>query len=261
MQSKTPSLTRRHFLQSSTLAALAMPGLATLAPAASSTPSKPAAAADPLKVAVVTGGHLFDVQNFHRLFRAFPELDVYIQHMTDFAGSPAAVRDSYHAVVFYIMLMEDLTDAKLPQQKQAKAALEHLGDSGQGIVVLHHALLAYPNWRAWSDLVGIADRKFGFDHDQTVKLRVADTTHPISRGIPSWEMVDETYSMADAGQGSQILLTTDHPKSMKTIGWTRQFKESRVFCLQSGHDNQTWVHANFREVLRRGILWSARRLD
>jgi type 1 glutamine amidotransferase len=47
---------------------------------------------------------------------------------------------------------------------------------------------------------------------------------------------------------------------MKTIGWTRQYKKSRVFCFESGHDNQTWVSPEFREVLRRGLLWCARKL-
>ena len=73
-------------------------------------------------------------------------------------------------------------------------------------------------------------------------------------------MVDETYLMNDATEGSQILLTTDHPKSMRTIAWTRQFKNARVYCLESGHDRETYVDPNYRAVLSRGILWSAGRI-
>lgn len=65
--------------------------------------------------------------------------------------------------------------------------------------------------------------------------------------------------MADAGEGSQVLLSTDHPKSMKTLAWARQYKKARVFCLESGHDNQAWANPHFREILRRGILWCAGR--
>ena len=75
--------------------------------------------------------------------------------------------------------------------------------------------------------------------------------------MQSWDMIDETYTMAEPGGESRILLTIEHPKSMKAIGWTRQYKKSRVFCLESGHDNQTWANAGFREVLRRGLLWCA----
>ena len=98
--------------------------------------------------------------------------------------------------------------------------------------------------------MGIANRKFGYHHDQKLKVHVTTVEHPITQGLKAWEMIDESYTMADAGEGSQILLTTDHEKSMKTLGWTRQHKQARVFCFESGHDNQTWVDANFREVVR-----------
>ena len=93
-----------------------------------------------------------------------------------------------------------------------------------------------------------------------LRIDVADTRHPITEGIASWEMGDETYTMADAQEGSEILLTTAHAKSMRTIGWTREHKQARVFCFQSGHDNQTWQEPGFRQVLQRGIHWVSRRI-
>ena len=66
--------------------------------------------------------------------------------------------------------------------------------------------------------------------------------------------------MADTGAGSEVLLTTDHPKSMKTIGWTRSCGKSRVFCYELGHDHLAWEDPNFRIVLERGVLWSANQL-
>jgi uncharacterized protein len=219
---------------------------------ASAAEAKPAATI-PLHVAVLTGGHAYDVPNFHKLFRSLPGLDVYIQSVEDFVFTPEAVRDWYDVVVSYHMLTQG-------PEGPFKTALEHLGTTEQGLVVLHHALLAYPAWPFWSELVGIANRKFWFYEGRHVKVQVVNPQHPITRGLQSWEMVDETYTMADAGDGSEILLKVDLPKSMKTIGWTRHFRKARVFCLQSGHDNRTWVNAHFREVLRRGILWTARRL-
>ena len=73
-------------------------------------------------------------------------------------------------------------------------------------------------------------------------------------------MVDETYSMASADQDSHLLLTTDHPNSMRVLGWTRQFENSRVFCYQSGHDNLTYVNPSFRKTILRGIQWCAGRI-
>lgn len=212
-----------------------------------------ASAENAVKVVVVTGGHGYDEPNFRKLFQSLEGIETVFETMDQFLASPVDARDGYDVVLFYHMLMP------IPKDK-AKEALEHLGSTKQGIVVLHHALLAYPRWPVWTEIMGIADRKFGYYHDQKLPIKVVNPQHPITKGMKSWEMIDESYTMADAGAGSEILLTTDHPKSMKTIGWTREYKQSRVFCLESGHDNQTWVDANFREVLRRGIQWCARRL-
>jgi type 1 glutamine amidotransferase len=166
------------------------------------------------------------------------------------------VRDSYDALVFYFMPREGPADGGKP-----KRALEHLAETGQGLVILHHAILAYPDWPVWSEVVGLADaHTFDYYHGETMNVHPTAVDHPITAGLSPWTIVDETYDMVDAGEGSEILLTTDHPKSMKTIGWTRAFGRSRVFCCELGHDHVAWEDPNFRTVLERGILWSAKEL-
>jgi type 1 glutamine amidotransferase len=229
-----------------------------------SPPTLPTSLASPLlKVAVVTGGHQYDVPNFHQLFRRMPDLDVYIQHIEDFAASSQAVRDAYEVVLFYIMMVDGPIDEGLPDYAgQPKSALAHLGETKQGIFMLHHALLAYPAWPIWNELVGIQQpwANFGYQHDETLQVNVADPIHPITKDISSWEMIDETYRMNEPDDNSHPLLTVEHERSMRAIAWTRQYKQSRVFCLQSGHDHQTWQNEQFCEIVDRGILWCAGRL-
>ncbi len=214
-----------------------------------------------VRLAVVTGGHPFDVVNFHRLFRRFVEVDAYVQHLEHFASSSQEARDAYHAVLFYFMPTQDPTEERRDRHAPTPlSALEALGQSEQGIVVLHHALLAYRTWPVWQQIIGVDAGTFGYHANQTVPVRIADPDHPITRGLGPWSMVDETYTMAEPGEDSTPLLTTEHPNSMKTLAWTRPHGRARVFCLECGHDNQTWMDHNFREVLRRGILWSAGRL-
>lgn len=213
-----------------------------------------------LTVAVITGGHSYDVMNFHQLFRELPSVDAYIQHIDDFATSPEAVRDSYDVLLFYIMMMDGPTNDLPGFRGKPLRALEHLGQTDQGIVVMHHGLLAYPQWQPWNDLVGIQDRTLhGYAHDERLALHVTDATHPITQGLQDWTLTDESYNMADASAGNHILLTVEHAASMSTVAWARQYQQSRVFCLQLGHDNQAWTDANFRTVLTRGIKWSAPR--
>ena len=204
----------------------------------------------------MTGGHGYDVMNFQRLFHSLDGVETYVQHMDDFATSSEAVRDAYEVVVFYTMLMDGPHDGNQPAYAgKPKSALEHLGETQQGIFVLHHALLAYPQWAVWNEIVVTEDRDFAAHVGKSLHVEIADTTHPITQDLSDWDMVDETYTMAEPAADNNILLTVAHPESMSAIAWNREYKNSRVFCFQSGHDNQTWTDEGFRGVLRRGILW------
>jgi type 1 glutamine amidotransferase len=206
-----------------------------------------------IKTAVITGRHAFDVPAFHALFRSMPDLDFYMQDLDNLVADTERVFDQYDVFLFYNM------HTTTPEGK-AKATLERLGQSAQGIFVMHHALLAFPDWPFWSKICGIQDRSFEYYHDQRLNVEVVDPGHPITAGMSAWRMVDETYLMDDVGQDSHVLLTVDHPKSMRTIAWTRQFGVARVFCLASGHDRQTFVDPNYRQVVFRGIQWTAGRI-
>ncbi|MCA9906985.1 MAG: ThuA domain-containing protein, partial [Anaerolineae bacterium] len=152
----------------------------------------------PLTVAVITGGHSYDVINFHQLFRELPGIDAYIQHIDDFAAAPAAVRERYDVLLFYIMMPEEPTDDLPGYRGKPRQALARLGQTDQGILIMHHGLLAYPAWPQWDELVGITDRTLhGYAHDERLALHVADPHHPITQGLADWTLTDETYDMAD----------------------------------------------------------------
>ncbi len=217
-------------------------------------------------VAVVTGGHAFDVPGFHTVFRSLPDADCYIQHVEDYVYDAGRVRDEYDVVLF-----ADIVDRKQiynPQSMPAEGGkgyegriqgiLEQIGKNSQGIFIHHHALLAYTAWPLWSDLVGIQNRELSGAHIvPNLQVEIANPDHPITHGLEAWEMTDETYIMNEPEVDSDILLAVNHPQSMKAIGWVRTFKESRVFCLQSGHDDKTYVDPNFRKIVERGIQWCA----
>ena len=147
---------------------------------------------------------------------------------------------------------------------------------GQGIVILHHAIGAFPQWQFWSDLMGVRHRDRAYDvpefleiggtwlsWGETRHIEIADPHHPIVRGLEAWDLIGETWNFLDIvpKPDCDLILTTDHPKMLShAMAWTHQFKKSRVFCLQPGHDNDTWTDPHFRTVLLRGIQWVAGRL-
>lgn len=207
----------------------------------------------PLQVAVVTGNHPFDAPNFQRLFRGMPGIDAVVQDFENWVHDWGQVRRGYDAVVFYHF------HQATPEGAFAEA-VEELGATGQGVVVLHHAVLAWPHWPEWSALCGIEDRSFGYHVGQQVRVDVADPGHSITQGLTDWEMVDETYTMSGPGPDSAVLLTIDHPLSMRPVAWSRMHREARVFCLQCGHDQAAWAAPGFRVALHHGILWAAGRI-
>jgi hypothetical protein len=212
-------------------------------------------------IAVVTGGHSFDVPGFHRLFRSIPGLDPYIQHMDDFFSASPADRASYAAVVFYMMPIPTPRDEAMEWfMGRPTEVLQSLAGTGQGIVILHHGLTAYREWDLWKSITGLMRTSFSYHPGEKVAIEAADPAHPITRGLEPWEMTDETYLMDDAGEGSRFLFSTSNAHSMRHVGWTREFGKARVFCFQPGHDARAWSSPEIREVLRRGILWSAQRI-
>lgn len=208
-----------------------------------------------VKAAVITEWHPFDVMNFQRLFWRFDDVEAYPQAWDIFVQDPN--RDEYDVAVYYNMSFP-APPADDPRRRYVE---NDLGGTGQGVVLLHHAILSYENWPQWNGVSGTTERAFRYFRDQELHCRVVERAHPITRGVDDFTIVDESYTMAEPDTDNQILITTEHPKSLRALAWTRTYRSSRVFCYQSGHDNTTWSDNNFQTVLQRGILWAACRLD
>lgn len=215
-----------------------------------------------IRTAVITGHHSFDLPALTRLFRGLPGIDAYIQSLDDFAVDAGQVRDWYDALVFYNFHQETPGAAEDDPWwgRGQRATLERLGETKQGIVVLHHALLAYRQWAHWDAVAGFGERGRGFHPNQHLTVDVAGADHPITRGLRSWDMVDETYTVGGPTSDCEVLLTTEHPKSSPTLAWTHTVGSARVFCYASGHDAQAFENPNFQTVLARGIRWVAWKL-
>jgi hypothetical protein len=210
-----------------------------------------------LRLAVITGGHEFDVANFEGLFGRLAGVRASILALDEFAALPQAERDAFAAVLFYFMpTPKPDAQSRRWYTPESRAAVEHLRETGQGLVVLHHAILAYPDWPLWREVSGIDPTLERYDHDQTLRLRALEPNHPITAGLENFSVVDETYRMGEPDPGCEVLLVTDHPLSLESIAWVRTFGRSRVFCLALGHDHTCWSSPAFEQVLTRGLRWT-----
>jgi len=211
-----------------------------------------------IKVAVITGGHMYDVPAFRALFNRMAGVQYYIQDFDNWAFDTGKVWDQYDVHLFYNMHSWGILTVRDNADEQIMGAVERLGQTEQGVVVLHHALLSHPDGQVWSDICNIQGRKLrGWAPNSTLVTDVANKEHPITKDLETWQMTDELFLMDSPAEGSVPLLTTENPESIRTLAWAHQYNKARVFCYQSGHDNQTYTDPNFQTVLHRGIQWAA----
>ena len=147
-----------------------------------------------IAIAVVTGKHAFDIPGFQQMFSSMSNMEFYLQDLENFVADVGKYNDKYDVILFYNFHQQtpvaDERDGAIILN-----SINKLAENGQGIFLLHHAILAFPHWEIWSQIVGVADRRFGYHGNQTVQTDLMDDSHPITYGLKSWEMVDETYTM------------------------------------------------------------------
>lgn len=214
---------------------------------------------DTLAVAFVIGGHSYEVPMTLTALESLPGMRFYPQDLPSFIRNKGDALERYDAAVFYNFhghgIDVNLTD---DARELALEAVRETGEAGVGILPLHHGVAAFPDAEEWADVCGLAGGSIdGAYTDQRFRVDVADRDHSITRGLDSFEFTDETYTMDEPDDDSEILLTTDHDPGMEALAWTRRYRNSRVFCYQSGHGRNAFTDRNFLTVLARGIRWVA----
>jgi hypothetical protein len=213
-----------------------------------------------LKVAVIVEIHPYDVVKFQKMFESFEDCECYVQPLDLF------VRDDdnkaeYDTVVYYNM------NNPIPDKGSRLAAYleDELGSAGQGVIILHHALLSYKRWAPFTKISGLSDRGegegFKYTPNESVNAFISDASHPITSGVADFTLIDETYLLGETHEdGNHVLITTDNATSNKNLAWVRQYKGSRVFCFASGHDYNAYDNPGFRKIVHNAILWTSGRI-
>jgi type 1 glutamine amidotransferase len=220
------------------------------------------AGAKKIRVLLTYGGHDFEEKPFFAMFDALGDVQYTKAPLPQSAGllKPGLEKD------YDVMVRYDMVAKFSPEQEKALVALLH---RGIGLVALHHNLGAHPQWDEYTKIIGgkycfgvyqEGDKKFGpstYEHDQDIKVSVADREHPITRGLADFAIHDEVYNHCYVAPDVHVLLTTNHPKNNPQIAWAHEYGKSRVFYFQLGHDSQAWKNPAYPEILARGIRWAA----
>ena len=210
----------------------------------------------PLKIAVLVENHPYDVVAFQEMLNSFEDCRCFVQPIDLF------VQDEKNQGAYDVLLWYNMNwDEPAPGSPLRRYMEQRAGVGGQGIVLLHHALLTFQGWPLYTELCGLSDRggdHFRYHPNEQVRQTILPTGHPITRGMQDFTVVDETYSIGEPDlSGNTILITTPNTSGVRNIAWVRRYRDSRVFCYASGHDDQTYSHEGFRRILLRGLRWAA----
>ena len=85
---------------------------------------------------------------------------------------------------------------------------------------------------------------------------VAD--HPTMREYDGFQSLDETYVHHKHNEkGRTVLAYRLADTQREPWTWVRNHGNGRVFYTAWGHDQHTWSHPGFHNLVERGIRWAA----
>lgn len=220
---------------------------------------------DPIKVVVVTGGHDFEHDPFLAVFQGHPDIQFVEAAQKDHSELFEDTSNWDYDVIILYNMTQNISEKR---QANFKALLA----KGVGLVAMHHAEGAFPDWEDYRKITGVKYplkpqeidgvhfETATYEHDMDMNIKVVDREHPITRGLSDFTIHDETYKGAWFAKDNHVLLTTDHPKNDSTVCWVRPSGGNRVVFLQLGHDGKAYANPNFRQLVARSIRWSIGRL-
>lgn len=212
----------------------------------------------------MSGSHPYETNQFLQLFRDNP--DVTFESVVH----PHALQKlrPESAKNFDVLVLYDYAQRI---SSQAQADMINFLKAGKGLLILHHAIAAYPQWPEYEKILGgryylqpttvngVKKPRCIAREGAHIFVHIADPNHPATRGLKDFEILDETYFGYDVAPDSHLLLTTTNANNAPSLAWSRTYAGARVLYLQLGHDHTAYENPNYRKFLAQAIRWVARR--
>jgi len=253
--------------------------------------------AKPIKVMVLTGHddkyHNWQVKASYipAILRQYGNFDIDLVQMHDSASVDSHFSPDFSKYKVVVLAFNDVK-----WSDQTKQAFETYVRGGGGVVVVHEANNAFPEWPEFNEMIGLGgwagrneksgpyyywkDGKYVLDysageggsHGERVPfvVNVRDSDHPITRGLPTkWlHKSDELYgNLRGPAKNIQVLATAFSTKETGGTGkeepvlFTIGYGKGRVFQTVMGHATagltESLQDVGFQVTLCRGTEWAA----
>lgn len=204
-----------------------------------------------LNVLFVVGGRVHDSENLP------PMLKDVLEKSGDFSITITQDRDHYRSenIRRYDVVMMYTTRGEVTSEQEA--GLVDFVRNGGGVVSIHGSTSSFPDSDACWKLLG---GRFTQHGSGTFTVKMTAKRHCIARGLADFEIHEETYNH-DFHPESKLIVLMRRDTDSAPVSWVQYYGEGRVFATALGHDKKTWERPEFREMVRRGLLWAGGRMD
>jgi len=132
---------------------------------------------------------------------------------------------------------------------------------GKGLVIVHFGCGAFQDWPEFVKIAGrVWDPKLrSHDPRGPFRVEIADTDHPITRGMKPFETHDELYTCLAGDVPIHVLATARSKvdKKVYPMAFVLTCGKGRVFHSVLGHDVKALANPPVGELFRRATAWAA----
>ena len=237
------------------------------------------AAAEPLKVMLITGGCCHDYKTQTELLKTGLESRIPVEvtqvHVDDGSTRPPLpiFGDPDYAAGFDLVIHDECA-ADIKDVEVVKGVLKpHL--DGVPAVNLHCAMHSYrtgnhrrkvekpgDDGSLWFEFLGL--QSSGHGPQRPIEIEFTDSRHPLTRGLSDWTTIkEELYNNVAIFEDAHVLARGKQGKQEAVVAWTNTYgpKKTRVFCTTIGHNNETVADKRYLDLVAKGVLWAAGKLD
>ena len=137
---------------------------------------------------------------------------------------------------------------------------------GSGVVSIHAGASSFYNWKEYHEIgIGRWGKETGHGLMKKAKVFQFDQSHPITKGLKDFYIMDEIWEKTDIYPGAKVLgsvLATDEKDGHvinEHVLFVNQVGKGRCFFIALGHDERAMLNSGFRTIILRATQWTANR--
>lgn len=136
--------------------------------------------------------------------------------------------------------------------EQERALLKFV-ESGKAFLPVHSASFCFQNSPEYIRLVGGQFQR----HDTgTFVADIVAKDHPVMQSLDTFSTWDETYVHHKLSDDLTVLMERVEGDHREPWTWVKEHGKGRIFYTAYGHDERTWGHPGFHQLLKQGIVWA-----